>query len=453
MIKLKPALQSSEGRSKPWSGARLVNMFAELSEGDSSDPFAVMAIPGLNQFANVSASKVRGLHRMGTTLYAVIGAALFSISSAGVATNLGAIQGELPVQIADNGTQLGIVAGPLNTTGYIFSAGVITTSPPNLPPVSSIAYIDGYFVWTAAGSDQFIISAIDDGLTYDPLDVATVEGNPDAIVGVVNDHRELHFYGTDTTEVWYNSGDADFPFARQGNAFIERGCIDRNSIVKLDNSVFFVGNDRIVYRLDGYTPVRMSKHSVEYRIASAAWYRAFTYTQEGHKFYVLSTDQCTLALDVATGAWHERQSYGLVNYRVGFAETAYGQTIMADAYTGKLYTPSLDRFDENGAPIICIAEPPSLERDRDRLTLYAVELYAETGVGTVTVPDPQAIMQYSRDGGRTWSMEMYRSLGATGAYTTRAVWRPNVQFRSLVLRFTMPSSARRMVLGYFADVR
>jgi hypothetical protein len=39
----------------------------------------------------------------------------------------------------------------------------------------------------------------------------------------MNNHRELLFGGTDTIEVWYNNGAADFPFARQGNAFIERG--------------------------------------------------------------------------------------------------------------------------------------------------------------------------------------------------------------------------------------
>lgn len=453
MRPLSPAIQTSEGRSLPWSNSRLVNLFAEASEGDPNNPFAVMAIPGLTLFSDVTTSPVRGLHRMGTVLYAVIGGALYSVSAAGVSSYIGDILGSLPVQMADNGTQLAIVGGAAGTTGYVFSGGVLTASPLNLPAVSSVTYIDGYFVWSAANSDQFIISALDDGLTYDPLDVATVEGNPDYIVGVVNDHRELQFYGTESTEVWYNSGAADFPFERQGNAFIERGCIDRDSIVKCDNSVLFVGNDRIVYRLDGYTPVRISKHSVEYRIAAASYYRAYTYTQEGHKFYALCTNLCTMVLDVATGLWHERQSYLLDTHKVNCAETAYGQTIMGDAYTGKLYTPSLDRYDENGDPIICIAEPPPFDQGRERRTLYAVELHAETGVGNGSVTNPQAIMQFSRDKSRTWSAEMPRSLGRIGEYLTRAVWRPNVQFRTLNLRFILPSSARRLVMGYFADIR
>jgi hypothetical protein len=144
--------------------------------------------------------------------------------------------------MADNGTELAIQNG--GTTGYVYSGGALTT-PVNLPSVSDVAFIDGYFVWTIANSDQFIISGINDGLIYDPLDVATVEGSPDNLTGVVNDHRELLFFGVrpdplPSTEIWVDTGDVDFPFERQGNAFIERGCMDRDSIVKLDNGTWFV---------------------------------------------------------------------------------------------------------------------------------------------------------------------------------------------------------------------
>ena len=135
-----------------------------------------------------------------------------------------------------------------------------------------------------ADSDQFVISALNDALTYDPLDIATAEGSPDDLIGLIVDHREVQFYGKHSIEIWYNSGAADFPFERQGNAFIERGCLARDSIIKIDNSVMFVGDDRIVYRLDGYSPIRISTHALEADIASATDFWAFSYTQEGHKY-------------------------------------------------------------------------------------------------------------------------------------------------------------------------
>jgi hypothetical protein len=451
MLKLRPALQDSKGRSKPWAGSKLVNAFAEQSEGDKAEQFAIMAIPGLTLFSDISASPVRGIHRMGTTLYAVVGTTLYSVASDGTETSLGTIGGSKPVRMFDNGTQLGIHGGADEKTGYVLSGGVVST-PANLPQVTDGTYIDGSFVWVVADSDQFIISGTD-GTSYDPLDVATVEGSPDALVGVINDHRELHFYGTETTEIWYNSGAADFPFERQGNAFIERGCIDRNSIVKIDNSVHIVGEDRIVYRLDGYQPLRISTHAVETAIADASWFRAFSYSQEGHKFYVLNTDRGSHAYDMATQAWAERKSTGRDNYRIGSAAAAYGRTVLADNGTGKLYTPDLDVHSENGEAMPVTIELPPIETERERHTLYAFEVYCETGVGNSDASDPQAIMQYSKDDGRSWSNEMWRALGRVGEYSTRAVWRTTVEFRQLQIRIILPDKVRRAVLGYYADIR
>lgn len=453
MLKQKPALQTSDGRSKPWSGSRLVNAFSEKADGDKLDLFAVMAIPGLVPFASQGSLPVRGMTRMGATLYTVIGQTLYSVSSNGTTSALGTIGGSNPVRMVDNGAQIAIVGGAFGRTGYVYAGGTVQTGIENLPEVTDVAYIDGYFVWTVYGGDQFIISALNNGLSYDPLDVATVEGSPDALVGCINDHRDLLFFGTDTVELWYNSGDADFPFARQGNAFVERGTRDRDSIAKIDNGVHFVGDDLIIYRLSGYQPIRISTHAIEFKIAKASWFRAFVYTQEGHKFYVLNTDIGCFAYDMSTNAWHERQSYGLDYYRVGCAATAYGKTIFGSNQAGKLWTPSLDAYDEDGATIPVIIDLPAIEADRERFTLYAFELFCETGIGTLGTPGPQAIMQYSRDGGRTFSNEMQRSLGAQGQYLTRAVWRSNVEARQLNIRLRMPEKARRFVMGYYADIR
>jgi len=447
---LKPALQYSQGRSPPWSGAELVNMFSEMAEGDKADLYAIMAIPGLDLFSDISTLGTRGSHVMQGVLYAVVGTTLYSIDSAGVETSLGTIAGTGPVMMADNGSQLGIQA---ETSGYVLDGGVLYSSITNLPAVSNLVYIDGYFVWPIANSDQFIISGINDGLSYDPLDVATVEGDPDNIIGVVNDHRELQFYGGKTVEIWYNSGAADFPFARQGNAFIERGLIDRDSLVKIDNSVHFVGDDKVIYRLNGYEPQRISTHAIEFQISRATYFRAFTYTKLGHKQYIVNTDVGSFGYDMATGAWHKRQSYGFANYRVANAITAYGKIIAGDAYTGKFYEFNIDTNTENGEPIVCEVQLPSIQTNRTRSTLYSFEAQIQAGVGTITEPDPQIVLSYSRDGGNTYSAGMYRGMGNVGEYLTRCIWRLGVNFRQLQIKLTLSSPVQRFIISYYADVR
>lgn len=448
-IKLKPSLDSSKGRSGPWAGARLINAFAEQSDGDNAEMYMVQAIPGLATFSDIGTLPIRGAHVLGTTLYAVAGSGLYSIARDGTPTLIGTIPGINQVRMADNGTQLAIHDG--DVTGYVYSSGVLAT-PVNLPSVSDVAFMDGYFVWPVASSDQFVISSLGDGTVYDPLDIATVEGSPDNLVGLDNDHRELMFFGTDTIEIWYDSGAADFPIERQGNAFIERGCADRNSIVKLDNTTFFVGDDRIVYRMVGYTPTRISTYAVERTLDDAKWFRGFTYTEEGHKFYVLNTDLGTWAYDVV-GAWHERQSFNLDYYRIGCAIQVYGKTYFGSNQTGKLYSFDLDINDEDGDPLPVTIHLPPVGDGVNRRTLYAFEMFMETGVGDLVTTNPQAILAYSKDGGRSWSNEMWRTMGAQGQYATRAVWRVNVEFRQLQLKIMMPDKVRRCVLAYHADLR
>ncbi|WP_232307474.1 packaged DNA stabilization protein [Sphingobium chungbukense] len=410
-----------------------------------------MAIPGLTLFADIANKPVRGQHVMGDLLYVVIGTRLYGVDQNGFATDVGEILGSNTVTMADNGFQLAICAAPY---GYVL-AGDVIVEPDGLPLVSDVEYIDSYFVWSIYNSDQCIYSGIADGVSYDALDVFTAEGSPDGIVGIIADHRELHLYGEKTVEIFYNSGGADNVFERQGNAFIERGCFDRDSIVKIDNSVQFLGDDRVVYRLEGYNPLRISTHAIEYRLRNATWARAFTYTQEGHKFYVLNTDQGTFAYDLATGTWAERKSWQLANYRIGGAVSAWGQALLSDAYTGRIYRPDLDVCDENGDPIVVEIGLPTLEASRERVTMYAFEVYCETGVGLSTGQgsDPQIMLKYSDNGGRTYSSELWRSLGQIGEYRTRAIWRNLGQFRQRNIQLTISDPVRRLVMGYYADVR
>lgn len=447
MVKLRPGLQSSQGRSRDWSGATLLNCFAEKADGDKRDQFAVMATPGLTLWATVGTGPIRGSIVVGGVLYVVSGGSLYSVTSGGVATLKGGIAGTGPVAIAANYTEVCIAAAGM---GYVYSGGALSTPVPF--DVSDVFYADGYIVWVVEDSEQFFISGLDNALLYDAADIASVEGFPDNIVGAVNDHREIQFFGANSTEIFYNSGAVDFPFERQGNAFIERGCFDRDSIVKIDNSVTFMGDDRIIYTLAGYQPQRISTHAVEYRMRAATYARAFTYTQEGHKFYCIEHDAGTEVFDYATGAWHQRASWDATFWRVGGAVDAYGLTLLTDRNNGSIYTASLDVLDENGAAIAFELTLPTIEAGRERRVMSSFEVLCETGVGNGAVADPQMMLQYSDDNGHRWSNEMWRSMGLVGEYRTRCVWRALGQFRQRQMKLRITDAARRLVISYHAEI-
>lgn len=450
MQQLKPALQFSEGRSKPWSGAKLVNCFAEKGDGDKRDEFAVMLIPGTEEFANLGSNPIRASIQMGEFIYALSGNTLYKVDRDGASTALGTVYSSTGrARMAMDGNQVAVVAG---TVGYVLNEGVLAEVV-DLPPVSDVGYLDGYFIWVAEGLDQFVWTSLGDGTDYNG-DVGTVEGAPDGLVAILMNHRDILFFGEKTIEIYYNSGDQDQPFQRQGNAFIERGLFGRDTAVKIDNGVMFLSDDRMVYRLDGYSPQRISTHAIEYHLRNVTDAWAFSYSQEGHNFYCLNTDKGTFCHDAATGTWHSRISDGLPYWRMGGAVTTWNDAFWTDYTSGKVYRPSFESYTEDGDAIAMEIELPTIEGGRELKTLYAFELMAETGVGNGAVTDPQVMLRYSDDGGRTYSNEMWRSLGRTADFKRRAIWRrvgPRFRERSLLLRFTDP--CRRFVFGYWADIQ
>lgn len=206
MQQLKPALQHSQGRSLPWSGASLTNCFAEKADGDKREDFAVMAIPGLVEWADIGTGPIRGQHVLGGVLYVVSGTSLYSVDSSGTETLIGLIGGTDLVRMASNYTELCIAAGGM---GYVYSGGALTT--PFAERVIDVLYADGYMSWDVEDSEKFFISALDDALTYNGADITSVEGAPDNLVGSINNHREQIHFGADATEIYYNSGATDFP--------------------------------------------------------------------------------------------------------------------------------------------------------------------------------------------------------------------------------------------------
>jgi hypothetical protein len=78
---------------------------------------------------------------------------------------------------------------------------------------------------------------------------------------------ELVVIGDYTSEVFVNTGAADFTFGRQPGASIEHGCVAKYSAAKQDVSGFWLSRDKegqgIVVRYSGYTVERISTHSIE----------------------------------------------------------------------------------------------------------------------------------------------------------------------------------------------
>jgi len=449
------ATGSNQTRSEAANGSRLINLYAEALPPDSKTPVALYGTPGTNPFSRLPTEPVKALHTFKDQLYAVTSSRLYRIDKFGAYTDLGEVDQSGPVSAATNGIDLVFVDG---AKGYAFSAadGLRQLSGDGWYPASTVTYQDGYFIFNRAGTGQFFISDLL-SVDFDPLKFATAEGSPDDAVAVLSDHRELWVFGTDSIEVWYNSGGADFPFERMQGAFIEKGCGAAQTAQKLDNSVFWMGNDGIVYRASGYQPMRISTHAIEARMGDDnpdAY--AYTYIEEGHAFYVLTLPgkSLTLAFDVSTGLWHERSHYYWGRHHAACYVYAYNRHMVGDFQNGLVYAMALNIYTDDVDEILRIAISPPVHANRRRAVMHSLELDMESGVGLVTGQgnNPQAMLQWSDDGGKTWSNEHWASIGKVGQYLTRVLWNRLGMFRQRQYKVQISDPIPVVILGAYAEV-
>jgi hypothetical protein len=423
---------------------RMINLFPELiPEGGKESGFLNRA-PGLKLQQTVGTGPIRALwaHQTnGSDFYVVSGTEVFKLTSlTGTPVKLGNVSGTGPVSIADNGTQIFFACnGPSYIYNEVTNAFAQITDP-DFPGAVTVAYLDGYFVFNEPNSQRVWVTSLLDGLSVDPLDFVSAEGSPDGLVALIVDHREAWLFGSDSVEVWYDAGNADFPLSRIQGAFNEIGCVAPYSVSKLDNGLFWLGTDArgqgIVYRANGYTGTRVSTHAIEYAIAQYGNISdaiAYTYQQEGHSFYVLIFPgaNATWVYDVSTQMWHERagfQNGAFTRHRSNCQCNFEGNTVVGDFQNGNVYTFDLDIYADNGNPQKWLRSWRALapgQNNLKRTSHHSLQLDAETGVGLVVGQgnQPEAMLRWSDDGGHTWSNEHWQSMGAIGQYGYRTIWR------------------------------
>jgi hypothetical protein len=402
---------------------------------------------------------------MDGVLYVVSGQRLYSVSSSWVATDIGgAISGTGVVSMDDNGTQLCVTNG---SNGYIYSVsgGFQLITDTDFDAANTVTFFDQRFVFDAAGTNQFFISASLDGTSYDSTQFASQESRPDDVMSVVLNGQILLVFGEKSIEPWQDVGAANFPFERVPGAVIERGLAAAYCTAKEDNAVFFLGDDRVFYRLTGLNPVRVSTHALEqewqtYTTISNAF--AFAHTWNGHKFvYVcFPSENTTFAYDVSTGLWHERVSWDLNGnsygrWRGNCYAKAYGKEIIGDAFTGGIGYLSGTTYTEFSCTIQGLADAPAIHGDRRRIHHSKFELDVQTGVGITSGQgsDPQIMLDWSNDGGRTYvDRQLWKSMGGKGEYTKRLKWSRLGSARDRRYRLTISDPVPRVIIAAHAEV-
>lgn len=450
---------------------RTLNLFYVINEAGTATNEEVGYLtntPGLDLLINLPTLPIRAVYTSSKNkLYAVAGNTLYEIAPDFLSYTL---RGTLTtstgtVSFSDNGFFMVLVDG---TNGYTleFATNTFATiADVDFIPSYFVKFISGYFVFPTPNTGQFQYSGIYN-TDFEPLDFQTAEGSPDNIVSIETLQNELWTFGEKTIEVFYvNTGSIDNAFQRNQSGFIEYGCVAPYSVVKLANTLFWLGRDDNgsgqIYLANGYLPQRISTFAIEqaiqsYDVISDAI--AFGYQQGGHNFYVLNfpAADATWVFDQTTQQWHERgttDTNGVVNrFRINYHSLYLNQNIAGDAVNNSIYRFNLETYTENGDIITRIRTSPHIAQDMKYIFYKSFQLDIESGVGLSVASDvqgydPQAVLTWSNDAGHSWSNEYALSMGKIGEYKKRLIWRKLGRARNRVWSIKITEPVKVVILG------
>lgn len=359
-------------------------------------------------------------------LYMVRADTLVEVSDDWTTRDLGPVGGG-DLSWAANETQLCVVAAP--------NAYVLDYATGNLSGVTGnwrqVVTIDGFGVFVEEGTAQFFASANQDFTIVDALSFASTESTAGPNVAALVKHREIVFLKGATGEVWYDSGAADFPFARNDGAPLEIGCAASKTLKKVNGVAYWLGRDdqgqAVVFAMSGYVPQRVSSHALEEAISGLdlAESYAWTYHQEGLSFYVLNVPglDSTWVYEVASGTWHERAEIvdGVFTPWRAVCHAAFAGVHVCGDADDNVYT--LDpTYSRNGTDELVrdLITPHTASASLSRERVGSLQLDCDVAQSLTT--EAHILMRYSDDGGRTWSNWKFGSLGDVGRTKHRVRW-------------------------------
>jgi hypothetical protein len=410
---------------------RCANWYPETIEAQGKSILAMYPTPGLTSLQTLPGNQpVDALiwapqpNSATGNFFAISGTSFYQLdTSSGARTLKGTFASNILhscfMTYGSNGTTTAILMC-VDEAAYYYIVGT-----PNMIPVSigggalisQVGYIDGFFLAVQAFSNQIYASAPLDVTTWPALSTTKISVFPDQILAMVVNQRQVTFFGASASVSYYDSGNSPFPLDVIDGSYMEHGIINASvasaTAVKIDNSIIWLGNDArgqgVVWRANGYTPVRISNHAVEYslqQIASQATINdavAYSYQDQGHEFYVLYLPSAnsgrgfTWVYDVATAMWHERFFLNPVDglayaHRSKCHAQFAGLHIVGDwQLTGKVYRMQIPQLSgtswlwatDFNNPIQRIRRSPHINLEKEWIFHSQLEVDLEAGLGPI----------------------------------------------------------------------
>ena len=426
----------NKGMSVNVNAQTLINWYTRIDQKEGKAIRYVVNTPGLTEVGQpVSGVEVRGMIVVGSVLYAVCGDSLYSITTGWVATDVGELNTDSGyVCMTEDGSYVAISDG---TYGYTYNIGTDTfadITDADYVGGGSMTFQDGYFT-SSEPSDQTVqISTVNNPTEYDATEVKDASVDSDNVVRVISYKSLLWVFGERSTEFWYNTPNVDFPYVRVPGGFMDMGILSVGSVATTELDLFWLSNKRQLCKAVGTQAEIVSPEQYDYilsQLSTVSDCTMYAYNEGGDSIVVMNfpTENVTYCYHTTTGEVHRWESYKTIQGSTSYVNRhrsncyAYfnGYHVVGDYSNGKIYTLSRTVYADDGEYVLREAVFPHIydPEGGNLLRLDSFKVEFEAGVGLTAGAqgeDPQIMIQYSTDGGHTWSAELWRTLGKIGEY-------------------------------------
>lgn len=434
---------TNQNRSAQAVNEQTKNWYPEITEGGLSNAILLPWL-GSAAFGSGPSGLDRGLHIFNGVLYHVLDQTLYSVSSTGDYTDLGEIVGTKRC-IFSNST-VGTDSVMVITGGNVYTYDGNALSDSGLT-ADSVTYLNSKSIYPNGGFN-FAVSG--SGGATSITSTGSAESSPDDLVRPYAFKQLVYMFCQKTIEPFYdNKATSGVPLGRIDNGIMQKGLGGLHTVASTDQALYFLGDDSSVYQIIQSQLTNITPPSIVNSIRDKDKDKALAYTitYNGQDFYILRFDTgLTWAYIEQIGKW-VNLSTGVNDepYLASSYAFAYGKHIAVDHATGNTIELSDSIYTELGEPIQRRRVlPPFTSANAGaaygaRLVMSKIKFALQTGQGLVTGQgsDPRIMVEYSVDGGETWSAERWIEIGKLGKYLINAEFWEMVSFYEITFRITV----------------
>ena len=449
---------TNRNRSKRIAETKCINLVPELVASGGRSTSVYHGAPGTIEKYNFG-SHCRGLTFFDNKIWSVFGDKFHYIEESTILspTEIGDIPNDGDFVYIGSGNNV-VAVGNNTSTLYYANSSTLQTLSVNSRKTGGGCFIDGKFVFNDPNTNQWWSTESNSAITVDILDTEFTVSKSDNLKTTFNHDQLLLLVGEDTIEVWPTASSGNPPFSK--SVTIPIGTIAKNSCASLLSGMCFLGTDKQVYQLNGYTPISISNNSqsdIRYFLENATQAQiekafAFSYKQNGGEYYWLTIPEVgTFVYDQSTALWHQRSSGTQEGvHKANCYVKAWGNHYLGTS-DGKLVQLDLDTYTEETDTIKQVRSFRLTLPEGEYTTLDKLVIIHDTGTETTTA-EPKMGVRYSKDSGMSWSEKEPITMGKHGDYRNETWLHQFGSARTFDIEIYNTNACRVSIAGAYAEV-